>query len=294
MTVSIAFAAANSVILRFFKNRSFKTPGDVFFFNGGVSLLWTFILCLRCIFTGFEISPLVLLFGAIYALILFLFLHSKTEALSSGPVALTTLIGSAAFVVPTLYGVFIMNEKIDLLQIIGIILISFSLFLCINPKNTSEKPKTKWFLYCFLFFLVGGALGIFYKIFGASQVSSEVDSMMLAASAISAVFFFSFGYLLNRSRKCPPPKIYKSSLLFLISSAVAGCVYIRLNVSLSAVIPSAVFFPVSNGSLVLISTAAGYLFFKEKLKTVQTLGLLLGILAIAITGCSDILLGIFS
>jgi multidrug transporter EmrE-like cation transporter len=45
--------------------------------------------------------------------------------------------------------------------------------------------------------------------------------------------------------------------------------------------------------LVLISTAAGYAFFKEKLKAVQILGMMLGIISIVIIGCSNIILGLF-
>ena len=80
----------------------------------------------------------------------------------------------------------------------------------------------------------------------------------------------------------------------MISSGIAGCIYIRLNISLSAVIPSAVFFPVSNGALVLISTAAGYAFFKEKLNALQIAGLLLGLAAIAVTGYSAMILELLS
>ena len=111
--------------------------------------------------------------------------------------------------------------------------------------------------------------------------------MMLSASLISAMLFFMFGAILNTARKYPIPKLCKESIVFILSSGIAGCIYIRLNISLSAVIPSAIFFPVSNGALVLISTAAGYAFFKEKLKLVQILGMILGLISIAVIGCSE-------
>lgn len=105
MIIAIIFAAANSVILRIFKNRTFGTPGDVFFFNGGVSIIWTALMAVWLLAGGGEFSAGAITYGALYAVILCLFLYLKTEALATGPVALTTLISSAAFIVPTLYGV---------------------------------------------------------------------------------------------------------------------------------------------------------------------------------------------
>lgn len=287
MAVAIAFAAANSVILRIFKNRTFTTPGDVFFFNCGISVVWIFVMVLWFFIGGGDFSLGAVGYGAVYAVILCLFLYLKTEALASGPVALTTLISSAAFIVPTLYGVIVYQENVNILQTVGMILITISLFMCINPKNSHEKLTAKWFVYCFAFFLVGGVLGVFYKIFGKSDFSADVNSMMLSASVISAVLFFAFGAILNKASKYPLPKLYRESLVFILSSGIVGCIYIRLNISLSAHIPSAIFFPVSNGALVLISTAAGYAFCKEKLKLVQILGMILGLISIAIIGCSE-------
>ena len=292
MAVAIIFAALNSIVLRIFKNRTFKTPGDVFFFNGGVSIIWIAVMAIWFLIEGGELSLGSIAYGAIYAVILCLFLYLKTEALASGPVALTTLISSAAFIIPTLYGVFAYSEVINVVQALGMILITISLFMCINPKSSHEKLSAKWFIYCFAFFFVGGALGIFYKIFGKSPYSGEVNSMMLAASVISAALFFGFGAILNAVRKCPAPKLDKKALIFVLTSGIAGCIYIRLNISLSAIIPSAVFFPVSNGALVLISTAAGYAFFKEKLNAIQIIGMILGLISVMVIGCSQQIIGI--
>jgi len=70
---------------------------------------------------------------------------------------------------------------------------------------------------------------------------------------------------------------------------IAGCIYIRLNVSLSKVIPGAIFFPVSNGGMVILSTIMGKILFGEKLKPIQMFGILIGLIAIIINGCGDVL-----
>ena len=73
----------------------------------------------------------------------------------------------------------------------------------------------------------------------------------------------------------------------MILCGMASCIYIRMNLTLSNMIPSAIFFPVSNGGMVILSTIGGKLFFKEKLNKIQISGILLGCVAVAITGCGD-------
>jgi len=293
MTVSIFFAALNSLILRKFKNRTFSTSGDVFFFNGAISIIWIIIMLLWTVFSDdFVFSLPAIFFGIIYGIILCMFLYFKTESLANGPVSLTTLIGSCAFIVATGFGVIYNNETVSISQAIGMALILVSLIMCIFPQKSGEKLTLKWFFFCFMFFLAGGFVGIFYKVFGKSSAKEQVNLMMLCASVTSAILFFLSGILINGIKKEPFPKIKKEALLFILLSGIAGCVYIRLNVSLSKVIPSAIFFPVSNGAMVIISTLAGWILFKEKLNKLQVAGICLGLFAIIINGCGDVLLSL--
>lgn len=288
MAVAIFFAAVNSLILRKFKNRTFKTSGDVFFFNGAISIIWIAIISLWSVISGdFAFSLPSILFGMVYGVILCMFLYFKTESLASGPVSLTTLIGSCAFIIATGFGVIYNNETVSTAQYIGMFLILVSLVMCIFPKKSGEKLTLKWFFFCFMFFLAGGFVGIFYKIFGLSTAKEQVNSMMLSASVTSAVLFFLSGLFINGVKKEKCPTIKKEALIFILLSGIAGCVYIRLNVSLSKVIDSAIFFPVSNGAMVIISTIAGGIMFKEKLNKLQLAGIILGLIAIIINGCGD-------
>ena len=53
-----------------------------------------------------------------------------------------------------------------------------------------------------------------------------------------------------------------------------------LNLRLSGLLPSQLFFPVINGSAIVLSSFMSLLFFKEKLSRKQTVGLCGGILAL--------------
>ena len=46
MALSITFAVINACLLHKFGNKDMTTPGDLFFFNGGISIIWTIVLSL--------------------------------------------------------------------------------------------------------------------------------------------------------------------------------------------------------------------------------------------------------
>jgi len=120
MTVAILFTATSSCILHKFNNKGIETTGDLFFFNSGISLIWTLIMTGWFFASGeVAISPAALLFGTIYGILLCAFLYFKTTALTTGPVSLTTLISCCAFVIATGFGVVYANETVNVFQIIG-------------------------------------------------------------------------------------------------------------------------------------------------------------------------------
>ena len=289
MAVSILFSVLNSLLLHKFKNRTFKTPGDSFFFNGGVSIIWIIILFAWFLIAGdTKFSPGAVVYGVIYGVILCMFLYFKTESMATGPVSLTTLIGSSAFIIATWFGVIYASEKINVFQLIGMALILVSLVMCVNPKKSAEKLTLKWFIYCVAFFLAGGFVGILYKVFGKSGVSDQVNTMMLTAAIVSAILFFVMGFVINKISGTEAPSIHKDAVKYILFSGIAGCIYIRLNIPLANMIPSAIFFPVSNGAMVVLTTLAGNVLFKEKLSGIQKAGILLGLVAIIITGCGNL------
>lgn len=289
MIVSIVFSVMSNMILHKFKNRSFRTPGDVFWFNAGISCMWFLTLSVWTAVSGsFEISPAAVVFGIIYGVILCLFLYFKTQAMASGPVALTSLIANCAFIIATWFGVVYSNETVLPIQIIGMFIIVLALFLCINPKKSGEALTPSWFAWCAAFFLMGGFLGIFNKIFGKSSVSDQINSMMLVASVVSFALFMLVGIAVNASKKCERPRIYKESIVYIVSCGFVGCIYIRMNLWLAGIIPSVIFFPVSNGANVLLSTLLGRVAFKEKLQGIQLAGILLGLAAIILIGCPQL------
>ena len=289
MAAAVLFSVSSNMILHGFKNRSFKTPGDVFLFNAGISCIWFIVLLSWSVLSGdFIISSGSIMYGVIYGVILCLFLYFKTQSMSSGPVALTSLIGNCAFIIATWFGVVYANETVVPLQLVGMVIIVIALVMCINPWKSSQKLTPGWFVWCGAFFLAGGLLGMFNKVFGKSEFSQEINAMMLVASLVSAALFTLSGFLINKTTHHQKPQIYKESLIYIATCGFVGCIYIRMNLWLAGVIPSVVFFPVSNGANVLLSTLFGQMLFREKLNKMELIGIFVGLGAILLIGCPQL------
>ncbi len=280
LLIAVSFAVANGCILHSFDNRDIRNTGDTFFFNGGISIIWVILLTmLSLISKDFVISKGSVFYGCIYGVIICAFLLFKNLSLTSGPVSLTILIGSCPFIMTTLFGVIFMKQDIRIMQIAAILLILVAVFLCISPKK-GEKISVKWLLFCLMFFFAGGGVGILYMLFGASDAATEINAMMLCAAITATVLYFVVGTLLNVISKNPMPKIHRSGILFIIACGIASCVYMRLNVYLSTVIPSVIFFPVSNVSVVILSALSGVFLYKERLSRIQSVGMIIGLIAL--------------
>ena len=290
LAVSILCSVSSGILLRKFKNRTFKTAGDCFLLNGGVSLVWIVVLLFwSLVFGDVKYSPEAVVYGIIYGIMLCLFLYFRTQATACGPIALTTLVGNSAFIIATWFGVVYASEKINFCQIFGIGLSVLALYMCVNPQKSTERLTPKWFIYVIAYLLANGLIGIFYKVFGKSNVSNQINVMMLTAAITSAILFWVMGYAVNFISKKEPPTIRKKAWIYILLTGSVGCIGIRLTVLLANMIPSAVFFPVSNGMGMILTTIAGRVWFKEKLGRIQKAGVVIGLSAVVVIGCADII-----
>lgn len=289
MTISILLSAVNACLLKKYAEVN-KKDYNPFLFNAGLSFVWVAILFVLLLISDNKFSLSAIAYGAAYGIILFAFLFFKSQSMAHGPVSLSTLIGSCAFVIATGFGVIYANETVNTFQLIGMFMLLVSLIMCVNPKKSGEKLTKKWIIYCLGFFFAGGFVGIIYKLFGKSPASSDVEVMMLTASVVSFLLFLITG--IAQAKTAEKIKPDKTIFIYMILSGIASCAYIRMNLSLSNIIPSIIFFPVSNGGMVILSTILGRAIFKEKLNTLQLCGIALGCLAVVTTGCGDFLYGL--
>lgn len=284
LCISICFAVANNLLLHGFGNRGLRGMGDVLLFNSFVSLVWLAVLAI--LNGGAAISVSAWLWGAAYGSVTAAFLLCKMQALSTGPVSITSFIGCSSLILSTAFGVIYFHEAVSTIQIFGVVLLLFALLLTIGKSDSNDanekKASAKWLIWCFLFCLCSGAVGIIFKLHQSSPSRGEVNQMMLAASIVSALLFAvaAFAVSAKDGKKCP--RVGRPAWLFVVACGLVSCGYNRLNIVLSGGIPSIIFFPLFNGTLILVASLLAALIFREKITKRQIFGMLTGFAALVL------------
>lgn len=284
LTTSILFAVINNLLYHGFQNKGLRGMGDILFFNALLSGIW--IIMLAVMNKGFEISPLSWMWGGMYGVVIAAFLLCKMQAMATGPVSVTSFTGCSSLLLSTAFGTLFFNETVSGIQIIGVVLLIFALFLTLSKSSKvteTQKMSKLWYVWCSLFFLFSGATGIIFKLHQASSVRNEVNQMMLAASVVSAVLFIISSLIVQFKTDKTLPKVKSPALIFVVLCGIVSCGYNRLNISLSGMLPSIVFFPVFNGSVILFASLAASVIFREKITKRQIIGISVGTIALIMT-----------
>ncbi len=281
LLVSILFASVNSVLLH-----KLPAKSDLFLLNLICSGVWILLLFSL---NGFSVAltPSVLLWGVLYGVTQEMFLFFKAQAMKSGPVSLTTLIGNCSLILSTPVGILVWQESVSVPQLIGIGALILAFVFCTYKKGEKAAPATKkWFLYCLCFFTLAAGVGILFKAFSKAEGGEHVGDMMLVA----AVVMLLFAGIKLAVRRCVVKgeaqgfEVSRRFVLIALINGVLGCCYNRLNISLAGKLESAVFYPCFNGGVILLSTLLGLFFLRERLTRRQAVGLALGIAAVVTVG----------
>lgn len=284
IVISLAVALLGNILKKYYTNNASGGLTAVFLYNAVVGIVSAIVLLL---WGGIErVSLFTLLLGLIFGLVTTLQTVTMLKALQVGPMSYTTLITSFSTLIPTLSGALFFQERIEIAHIIGIVLMLVS-FLCAVEKSADEKQMSvKWLLFCLIAFLCTGGIGVMQKIHQSSVYKEELNAFLVIAFAVSfliaSVLTFVFS---NKEQTALLPKTEKGKLnWFLLGGVVlsGGCVAVnnKLNLFLSGIMDSAVFFPIVNGGGLVLTTLGAVLLFKEKLSKKQWCGVVIGILSV--------------
>lgn len=219
---------------------------------------------------SFYTVALGLLFGVITALSN----YYKMLALSVGPMHITLLITTASMIIPTMSGVFF-GEEFSISKLFAVLVLILFIYLSLDGGGGGRINK-KWLIYCLFAFFLTGSIGVLQKVHQSSEHKSEIGAFLCVAFLCSLVY----------SALCSKKSfgVFRLSRKQIILALVCGvCVFTMnyLNLKLSGLIPSQLFFPLINGSAIVLSSLLSVVVFKERLRKKQIIGLCGGILSLA-------------
>ena len=170
-----------------------------------------------------------------------------------------------------------------------------SIVLSANGKSDGKRINLKWFILSFIAFLLTGAIGIMQKIHQTSDCKGELSAFLVIAFVTSALISAIFA-LIKRGGEKPEKNARgadsaeknahggkKTAIILLSIMALAGlCVAAnnKFNLYLTGVLPTAIFFPVYNVGILILTTISAIFIFKERLSFKQWIGGAIGIVSV--------------
>ena len=172
-------------------------------------------------------------------------------------------------------------------------------FILSLKRDKNIKPDIKWVVAALSGMFCSGIVGIIQKIFTNQHKYASLNAFLVLAFSFTiligsaAVFLFKFNERKSMAiaeNKGEKKKFFIQPITVIICLLLGTALGFAniLNTYLSGVFPSAVSFPVINGGTIVMSTVFSIIIFKERLGKKQTIGLILGIIAIIVTSIGKI------
>ena len=269
--ISITSIVLQNCIFNNVCKKDLQTGAHVYRFNTLSYAICILLFCIIAISRGFSLFTIFL--GVLFGVVTALSNYYKMQSLTCGPMHITLLITTSSMIIPTRSGVFF-GESFSVYKLIFVFVLIFFIYLSLEKKNSTEINK-KWLIFCALAFVLQGSIGVLQKIHQSSEHKDEIGGFLFVAFICSIVyshFRAKKGFkALNFNRK-----------LFIFAPICGLCTFLMnfLNLRLSGLLPSQIFFPVVNGSAIILSSVMSVIIFKEKLTKRQIIGLCGGILSL--------------
>ncbi|MBQ8719811.1 MAG: EamA family transporter [Clostridia bacterium] len=281
LIISLAAALGSSIAKKYYTKKGESGSFGNFLFTAACSLISA---CVLLIWSEFgEVSSFTVLLGLAFGAITTIQGIAHIAALQTGPLSYTAVIISFSTLIPALSGALFFGEGLSLSQIIGIVLMLISFLLATGKKTNETRANFKWLILCLIAFAATGGIGVMQKIHQSSPHRAELDEfLVIAFFASSLLSLLILAFIKGRGEQ-KQTRNGQWILFFLGITVLSGvCVAVnnKLNLYLSGVMDSAVFFPIVNGGGLVLTTLTAVILFRERLEKKQWVGVIIGILSV--------------
>lgn len=264
----------------FKKQYSLRCAGGNYFFSASVSFfaLLFFLLIPGKISLGTDILPYSAGFAAVFALATVF----SVMALTIGSLAITSLVLSYSLIIPTLYGILFLNEKITPLKCGGILLLLISLFLVraqTKEDNKASKPTVKWIIYVLIAFVSNGMCSVVQNAQQRRFNGMQNSNFMILALIISTAVLLVLSIIFERNTILIA---LKKGAVFSAACGICNGATNYLVMVIIAAVASSVFFPVLSAGQIILTFIISVLAYREKFIPRQIAGLACGLASLVL------------
>lgn len=222
--------------------------------------------------------------GVLFYSILFAVCYSMATignlcAIACGPLGISSLLFQCSLVIPTLYGLVVLKERLSIFGYIGIVCLFVCLFM-VNPIKKDEEKKIgmRWGLWVAVGFVGNGMCSAVQKMQQLKFDGAYKNEFMIVALLCSAAVMYLLGFKHGKKLKSE----FCSGIKYAVGQGAANGATNMLVMILTAILPTAVLFPAVLSGGIIITFAASVAVYKEKLSLMQYVGYFLGIAAVVL------------
>lgn len=282
LMLSVAFSTGRNILSKSISGNPFGSTG--FFMAQTMTFLCGSLALTVTGASGIgTVSAVTVLYAVIYGFLLISAQWCYTSALKNGNTGICSTVYSLGFIIPTLSGALFWQESLTSINLLGIgCVIPAVLISGMKGKNRTGQKDGKKNLYIIPLIaamLSSGGLGIMQKVQQKSVYADQRAVFVWLAFLFACLASFT-GYVLAKKKEDNTTVRGKRGVL--LSGGIGICFACSnlLNTTLAGRMDSAVFFPVNNISVIIVSLLLGVLIFKEQIGKKELTVLGLGILSI--------------
>jgi len=231
----------------------------------------------------------LMLHAVICAVCTTVFQTAYAMALREGPVSLTVLIVNFHVLVTTAASIIMFGDPIFLTQILGIIALVISLLLSRSSSSDEKKVSGKWVMLIIVSIVSVSLFTIVQKLYATTDSNIEnSDTTFICFMYISASIFSAIVFTLRSclGKKEKSTYLFKKTnlnvLLYAVLTGLSLGIHQRFYMIGLANISGTLMFPTTAGLQSLIMTFIGIVLFRDKLSRRQMVGVVFGILCVAL------------
>ncbi len=267
--ISMSAGVVQNCIFNKVCKKELSTNKHIYKYNTYVYLMC--ILLFGAMVIKENISLFTIMMGIILGVTTALTNLYKMKSLANGPMHLTLLVTSSSMIIPAMSGIFF-GEAFSIAKLCIVITLIGFIYLSLGSHGDNKINK-KWIIYCLIAFITQGTIGVLQKIHQTSAHRGEINGFLFVSFICSLIYCITMLKHNNTERIT----ISKKNIIMAIICGL--CVYFNnyLNLMLSGILPTQIFFPLINGSAIVLSCILSVIMFKEHLTKRQFIGLCGGI-----------------
>lgn len=226
-----------------------------------------------------ELISYSLLYGFCFGMA-FLF---QVLAIQRGGVTLTSLLLSYSLILPTLFGIFVYKDSVTITFLAGLSLVLISLFL-INykgreKKGTGKNVQTGWLLLALSAFVGNGMCSIVQTSSQKNFQGQYKAEFMIGAMLVAVIIC---GIIIGIRKEYSSLSLRSGGIYGILCGAFNAITNLLVMLLLVSSLPVSLIFTLISAGSVITTYIASRFIFREKLNSMQNIGLAVGLLSIVL------------